>query len=142
MGAGAIKHSGEVIRVEGSKVYVRMTVGSACGSCHARAVCGAGESADKVVEVDGVVASDYQVGEIVEVALQQRSMGVRSVVYAYVIPLLVLCVLLFVPVAMGLGEGVAALMALVGVVCYYLLLYILRNRIGKTIKFIIIKQTK
>ncbi len=138
-GAGAIKHSGEVVRIEGSTVYVKMTVGSACGSCQARAVCGASELSEKIVEVKTSAASDYKVGDMVQVALLSRSMGVMSVVMAYVIPLVVLCGVLFGAIAIGLGEGLAAIVALVGVAIYYGVLYLLRDRVGKSIKFIITK---
>ncbi|MBR6760035.1 MAG: SoxR reducing system RseC family protein [Alistipes sp.] len=140
--AGAIKHSGEVIRIDGSTIYVKMTVSSACGSCQARMVCGASESADKVVEVESSDAANYQVGDKVEVALQKRSMGVRSVVLAYLIPLIVLSAVLFCSVMAGVEEGIAALIAILGVGCYYVALYMSRNKIGKTVKFIITKQTK
>ena len=140
--AGVIKHSGEVIRIEGSTIYVKMTVSSACGSCQARMVCGASESADKVVEVDSSDAANYQVGDKVEVALQKRSMGVRSVVLAYLIPLIVLSAVLFCSVMAGVEEGIAALIAILGVGGYYVALYMSRNKIGKTVKFIITKQTK
>lgn len=140
--AGVIKHSGEVIRIDGSTIYVKMTVSSACGSCQARMVCGASESADKVVEVESSDAANYQVGDKVEVALQKRSMGVRSVVLAYLIPLIVLSVVLFCSVMAGVEEGIAALIAILGVGCYYVALYMSRNKIGKTVKFIITKQTK
>lgn len=140
--AGAIKHSGEVVRIEGSTVYVKMTVSSACGSCQARVVCGAAETAEKIVEVEDSQAADYKVGDKVEVALQKRSMGVRSVVLAYLIPLVVLSVLLLGGVTIGVEEGIAALIAILGVGCYYVVLYMSRNKIGKTVKFIITKQTK
>ena len=140
--AGAIKHSGEVIRIEGSTILVKMTVSSACGSCQARMVCGASESADKVVEVESPDAAMFQVGDKVEVALQKRSMGVRSVVLAYLMPLIVLSVVLFGGIMAGVEQGLAALIAILGVGCYYLGLYMLRNKIGKTVKFIITKQTK
>ena len=140
--AGVIKHSGVVVRIEGDKIFVKMTVGSACGSCQARMVCGASESVEKIVEVENPMASEYHVGEEVEVALQKRSMGIKSVVVAYLIPLLVLSVILFGSVFFGVGEGIAAFASLVAVGGYYILLYILRDKIGKTVKFIITKQTK
>ena len=137
-----IKHSGEVVRIECNAVYVKMTVNSACSGCHAKAVCGVDESQDKIVEVCDVVASDYSVGEAVEVALQSNSMGTKAVVLTYVVPFFVLTLLLVVAYAVGVSEGVSALIALGGVVVYYLALYALRNKIKNTIKFIIIKQIK
>ncbi|UKI17899.1 MAG: SoxR reducing system RseC family protein [Bacteroidales bacterium] len=86
MDSAEIKHRGEVIRTEGMTVYVRMKVESACSACHARRVCGVGESADKVVEVETPSAAEYRAGDEVEVALQRRGMGAESVVLAYVAP--------------------------------------------------------
>ena len=137
-----IKHSGEVVRIGRDTVYVRMTVGSACSGCHAKAVCGVDESAEKIVEISGVEAAEYSVGEVVEVALQSNSMGAMAVVLTYVVPFFVLALLLVGSTVVGLSEGAAALVALGGVVVYYLVLYLVRERVKKTIKFIIIKQTK
>ncbi len=137
-----IKHSGEVVRIERDVVYVRMTVNSACSGCHAKSVCGVDESAEKIVEVCDVVATDYSVGEAVEVALQNNSMGAKAVVVTYVVPFFVLALLLVVASVAGASEGLAALVALGGVVVYYALVYMLRQRIKQTIKFIIIKQSK
>ena len=104
--------------------------------------CGVDESAEKIVEISGVEAAEYSVGEVVEVALQSNSMGAMAVVLTYVVPFFVLALVLVAASAMGLGEGIAALAALGSVVVYYLVLYGLRDRVKQTIKFIIIKQTK
>ena len=138
----AVKHCGEVVRIDGHSVFVRMTVSSACSACHAKGVCGASEKTDKVVEVETAAATDFQVGDSVEVALMQRDMGSTSVVLAYVVPFLVLAAVLVGAILMGASEGMAALSALVGVALWYVVLYMLRDKIKNKIKFIIIKQTK
>ena len=119
-----------------------MKVESACSACHARRVCGVGESADKVVEVETPSAAEYRAGDEVEVALQRRGMGAESVVLAYVAPFFVLMVLLVALVSAGAGEGTAAAAAIGGVVLYYGVLYLLRDKIRKKIKFTITKLTK
>ena len=133
MDSAEIKHRGEVIRTEGMTVYVRMKVESACSACHARRVCGVGESADKVVEVETPSAAEYRAGDEAEV---------ESVVLAYVAPFFVLMVLLVALVSAGAGEGTAAAAAIGGVVLYYGVLYLLRDKIREKIKFTITKQTK
>jgi sigma-E factor negative regulatory protein RseC len=137
-----IKHSGEVVRIERNVVYVKMTVNSACSGCHAKAVCGVGESEDKVVEVETSLASEYNIGESVEVALQSDTMGAKAVILTYVVPFFVLSLLLVAAVVGGLGEGLAVVAALAGVVVYYGVLYLLRDKIKNRIKFIIIRQAK
>jgi sigma-E factor negative regulatory protein RseC len=138
----AVKHCGEVIRIEGNSVFVRMTVNSACSACHAKGVCGVSESTEKIVEVETASAADFNIGECVEVALLSDSMGAKSVVLAYVVPFLVLTLMLVGSLMMGAGEGVAVLSALGGVAIYYVVLHLLRDKVKNKIKFIIIKQTK
>ena len=142
MSVSNIKHCGEVVRVSDNKVWVRMTVNSACSECHARAVCGVDESKDKVVEVKTSDAATYVVGERVEVALANRSMGAKSVFLAYVVPFFVLLLVLVVLTVFGASEGVAALSAIAGVGLYYVVLWRMNGKVEKTIKFIITKQTK
>lgn len=142
MATTPIKHSGEVIRVEGNKVYVRMIVDSACSGCHARAVCGVDESKDKVVEVVTMSANEYSVGDNVDVALRQKSMGAISVLLAYVVPFFILTLLLVGVLAMGGSEHVAAFLALAGVALYYVGLWTLRDKVKNKIEFTITKQTK
>jgi sigma-E factor negative regulatory protein RseC len=142
MSVANIKHCGEVVRVAEDKVWVRMTVNSACSGCHARAVCGVDESKDKIVEVATSDAAAYSVGESVEVALESRSVGAKSVFLAYVVPFFVLLIVLVGLTVFGVSEGVAALSAIVGVGLYYVVLWLMNSKIEKTIKFIITKQTK
>ena len=142
MAATPIKHSGEVIRTESGRVYVRMSVDSACSGCHARMVCGVDESKDRVVEVATPMAHDYQVGDCVEVALRQKSMGTISVVLAYVVPFFVLTLLLVGLSALGVSEAAAAGVALAGVALYYVVLWLMRDRVKSRIEFTITKQTK
>lgn len=123
-------------------MYVRMKVESACSACHARGVCGVGESADKVVEVETPDAASYRAGEEVVVSLQRKSMVAESVLLAYAAPFFVLMVLLVSLLAAGAGEGAAALSAIGGVLLYYGVLYLLRDKLRKEIKFTITKQTK
>ena len=142
MSVANIKHCGEVVRVAEDKVWVRMTVNSACSGCHARAVCGVDESKDKIVEVATSDAAAYSVGESVEVALESRSVGAKSVFLAYVVPFFVLLIVLVGLTVFGVSEGVAALSAIVGVGLYYVVLWLMNSKIEKTIKFIITKQAK
>ena len=137
-----VKHLGEVIRIEGDVVAVRMRVNSACSACHAKGVCGVSEQTDKIVEVETADASMYKVGDSVEVALLQRDMGSKSVILAYVVPFFVLTLALVGALLLGASEGVAVLSALVGVALWYGVLYLMRDKVKNRIKFIIIKQTK
>ena len=68
MASGIIEHEGIVSRVEGDRVYVKITSQSACGTCKAREACGLAEAQEKIVEVTTPGAQQhYTAGESVTV---------------------------------------------------------------------------
>ena len=85
-------------------------------------------------------AAEYSVGESVVVALQRQSMALVSVVWGYVVPLVVLLVVLFGSVALGLSDGIAALSTILAVVIYYVGLYVARRVFERKIEFTIFKE--
>ena len=84
MASGIIEHEGIVSRVEGDRVYVKITSQSACGTCKAREACGLAEAQEKIVEVTTPGAQQhYTAGESVTVGVR-RSAGAVAVILAYV----------------------------------------------------------
>ena len=133
-----IDHAGRVERVEGDKVFVVIVSNSACGTCQARKACGLSETSEKIVEVATADAARYAAGDEVVVSVRKH-MGLRAVLLAYVMPLLVLLCVLAAIEAAGAGDGAAALGALAGVGVYYALLRLLSGRIAQQIRFTIHK---
>ena len=112
---------------------------SACGSCHARGLCGLGDSKTKVVEVPTRGWDSYEVGDEVDVTLK-ASMGHKAVWLAYVLPLLVLVCALLVLTAAGVQELYAGLGGLGAVAVWYLLLWLFRSRLKNEYVFNINKK--
>ena len=136
---GHIDHSGRIERIDGNRLYVAIVSNSACGSCRARKACGVSESAEKIVEVETADAAEYSVGEEVTVSVR-RNVGLRAVLFAYTIPLVVLVALLAGLKAAGCSDGASAAASLVGVTVYYLILWLLRGRMAEKIRFLISKK--
>ncbi len=134
-----LQHKGVVERIEHGKVVVAVKPESACAGCHAKGVCGErGEKREIVVET--AYAEDYAVGERVIVALEHNRMGVISVVWSYVVPLVVLLAVLFGVNALGYEDIVAAISSMAAIVLYYVGLYLARRMFDRKIKFTIIKE--
>ena len=74
------------------------------------------------------------------VALLKNRMGYSSVIWAYVLPLVLLMVVLLGSNALGASEGLSALLSIVSIVIYYVVLYIMRRRFDRMIEFTIIKE--
>lgn len=137
--ANQLQHRGVVERVVGDEVIVSVMPESACAGCHAKGVCG--ERGDKrEIVVKTPYANEFRPGERVVVALEHNRMGVVSVVWSYVVPLVVLLAVLFGAKACGMGDGVAAVSSMVAMSLYYVLLYLMRKMFDRMIKFTIIKE--
>ena len=137
--SSTLQHRGVVTRVEAQTVVVSVVAQSACAGCHAKGICGE-SGAERVIVVKTSNASEYSVGESVVVALQRQSMALVSVVWGYVVPLVVLLAVLFGSVSLGLSDGIAALSTILAVVIYYVGLYIARRVFERKIEFTIFKE--
>ena len=112
---------------------------SACGSCHAKGLCGVGEQKVKQVTVPTPVSPFYEVGEEVYVDLK-ASMGHKAVWIAYALPLVVLLAVLGILLKAGAGELAAGLGGIAAVAVYYLCIWLLRDRLRDQYIFTIRKK--
>jgi sigma-E factor negative regulatory protein RseC len=132
-----ISHQGVVDSIDGQNVIVRITQSSACGGCQARNICHAAESKDKMVEVVCANAENLKVGQSVTVA-GAESLGIKAVVFAFGLPLLLLMAALITTLRLTADEKVSALVSLGILVPYYIALLLMRNRIKRDFIFRII----
>lgn len=137
--ADIIKHRGIVEKIDGSHVVVRIVQTSACSACSAKGLCNASESKEKQIDVYEVNPA-YRIGEEV-VLCGTTSMGMKAVFLAFGIPVLLLLAALFVTMRITDGDALlAAAVALLAVVPYYVVLYLMKDKMNKTFSFVIEKQ--
>ena len=137
--ADVIKHRGIVEKIDGSHVVVRIVQTSACSACSAKGLCNASESKEKQIDVYEVNPA-YRIGEEV-VLCGSTSMGMKAVFLAFGIPVLLLLAALFVTMRITDGDALlAAAVALLAVVPYYVVIYLMKDKMNKTFSFVIEKQ--
>ena len=137
--ADIIKHRGIVEKVDGSHIVVRIVQTSACSSCSAKGLCNASESKEKQIDVYESNPS-YQVGEEVMVC-GTTSMGMRAVLLAFGVPLLILVLALGVSMKLtGEDALLSSGIALVSVVPYYIGIYFCKDKLNRTFSFTIEKK--
>ena len=137
--SSSLQHRGTVESVTNDTVIVSVMPESACAGCHAKSICGEhGEKREIVVKTP--YAAEYTPGERVIVALEHNRMGLISVVWSYVLPLIILVGVLFGARAFGVEDGIAALSSMAAITLYYVALYLMRKKFDKKIKFTIIKD--
>ena len=137
--SSALQHRGVVTSVDADAVTVSVMAESACAGCHAKGICGE-SGAERIIRVVTPDASAYSVDDRVVVALKRQSMAMSSVVWGYIVPLVVLLVALFGSVALGFSDGVAAIASIVSVAIYYAGLYMTRKIFERKIEFTIFKE--
>ena len=139
MAQETVSHSGKVVAADPQFITVEIVSESACGSCHAKSLCGLGEQKVKQVTVATPVSEFYEIGEEVYVDLK-ASMGHKAVWIAYALPLVVLLAVILVLLQAGVGEGVAGLGGIVAVALYYFCIWLLRDRLRDQYVFTIRKK--
>lgn len=133
-----ITHDGVVIKTDGQKVHVQIVSHSACSGCHARGACTASDSKEKVIiaESEGV---QYNIGDRVTI-IGSNSAAWYAVRLAFIYPIIASFAVLFGMIAITADEVLACLVCLAVLGVYYLLLFLLRNKIEH--KFIFTLQRK
>ena len=136
--SAAIQHEGKIVRIDQTVTEVEIMASSACGSCHAKSLCGVSESVSKIITVPTDPYETYSVGETVKVCVRQ-SMGLKAVWISYTIPLIVLMSFILGLHALGVGELLTAVGAIAAVGLYYLIIYLCRNSLASECVFTIKK---
>lgn len=136
-GQHLIDHQGIIDHIEGDVAHVKIDSESACAACHAKGVCGAADQEEKYLDIP-LRGEEYTQGESVRVQVA-RHLGMKAVALGYIYPFLILMVILIVALSAGIEELKSGAIALLSLVPYYLVLYLLRKRIEKTFTFSIKK---
>jgi len=131
-----ITHKGRIVGITPEITTIEIISESACSACHAKGLCGMGESGKKLVEVRTSAWTPRQIGDEVEVALR-KAMGYKAVFIAYGMPLIVLVTVLSVLNGLGLGELVAGLGAIGAVILCYLGIFLYRDKLKTEYAFYI-----
>ncbi len=129
-----MEHEAEIVEIcaEEGRIEAEMIVNSACGGCKAKEICGKSESQRRKVTIYNDHTELYQVGQQITVYIEEV-MGIKAVVYSYIVPFVLMLVALF--ATTSLGELVSGVSALATCALYYVVLAFFRKRLDKVIVF-------
>ncbi len=138
MSRKGFSHSAEVVSIgENNLVEVMIVSATACEGCHAKGSCGASgdeQGRQRVVSVVSELAPSLVVGERVELSVKY-SVGAFAIFVAYVIPLTLFVSSIGVALALGVDDGLAALVGFGVASIYYCGVYFLRRETEQVVKF-------
>ncbi len=129
-----IRHEGVIEAIGKAHVQVRIVQSSACAACKLAAHCNASETKEKHVDVYDVNSSHYRVGQAVTLSTTSH-IGLMASLYAYGVPLVLMVATIIIVAMLTANEVMAAGIGLLVLLPYYLLLYLLRGKIGRQVYF-------
>lgn len=132
-----IKHSGKIVDITPQNICVEIISKDACSSCHAAGLCSMSEVKKKLIDVPSEIG--YEIGEEVWVLLK-RTMGLKAVWIAYVLPLILVIITILSLSALHVAELTCGLASIGVMALYYLAIYCLRNKLKNEYTFYIKKK--
>ncbi len=128
-----VEHLGNVTEVTSNNIRISITSYSACSACHAKTACSMSETVEKIL--DYIPSNQkFMVGEQVKVILKQ-TVGFKAAILAYIVPFLILLSALIVLKSIHFSDGHAGLISILLLAPYYIMLYLIKNKLTKTFSF-------
>jgi len=133
-----IQHKGIVQEILNDHLEIMIISESACSSCKSKKVCSISEIKEKLICIE-TNDKTYKIGDNVTVFLEEK-MGAIAVVFAYVLPFVLMISILIACYLLKLSEPVMGGAVIVSLTVYYIALYLFRNQFDKRMSFRVEKQ--
>lgn len=131
-GSSVIEHDAIVKESGDDLLRVAVRAGSACKGCHAEGYCNPSGQQEKIIDIRGSYL--LKAGEKVTVLMRLKT-GYTAVFLGYILPLIFLIITLVITSLLLLPEPLIALSSILVLALYYLVLYLLRERISRKFTF-------
>ncbi|MBQ5688957.1 MAG: SoxR reducing system RseC family protein [Bacteroidales bacterium] len=129
-----ISHEGIVTSIDDNNVEVKILSKSACASCNIKGACNMSEMKEKIININTPKANDFQIGQNVMVSMGLGQAN-KAVVFAYVIPTIILFSMIFILNHFKIEEGINALISISSLVPYYLILFLFRDKMKRKFEY-------
>ena len=129
-----ISHEGIITAIDDNNVEVKILSKSACASCTIKGACNMSEMKEKIININTPKANDFQIGQNVMVSMGLGQAN-KAVVFAYVIPTIILFSMIFILNHFKIEEGINALISISSLVPYYLILFLFRDKMKRKFEY-------
>ena len=129
-----ISHEGIITAINDNNVEVKILSKSACASCNIKGACNMSEMKEKIININTPKANDFQIGQNVMVSMGLGQAN-KAVVFAYVIPTIILFSMIFILNHFKIEEGINALISISSLAPYYLILFLFRDKMKRKFEY-------
>jgi sigma-E factor negative regulatory protein RseC len=134
-----IVHEGYIEQVGENFVMVRIMSMSACSACHAKGACTTADTQDKLIRIN-CEGNQYKKGQMVTITGKSEQ-GFKAVLYAYVIPSVLVLTTLIALYSITNNEAIAGIGSLIVLAPYFGIIVMLRKKLENTFSFTINQQS-
>lgn len=129
-----ISHEGIITSINEDEVQVKILSKSSCGSCNIKGACNMSEMQEKIITIPTPKDKNLSIGQEVKISMGLGQAN-RAVIFAYVIPLIILVAMIFILSTLKIEEGLNALISIGTLIPYYMILFLFRNRLKRKFKY-------
>ena len=129
-----ISHEGIITSIDDNNVEVKILSKSACASCNIKGACNMSEMKEKVIVIPRPKDKDLSMGQEVTVSMGLGQAN-KAVIFAYVIPTIILFSMMFILNHFKIEEGINALISIGSLIPYYLILFLFKDKIKRKFEY-------
>lgn len=129
-----IEHTGNIIKTESDRVFVSIYSKSVCAKCDVRGSCNSlSGTSEKIFEINVKKDHNYIPGQNVRLSISS-STGHKSVLIAFLLPLILLITGMVISDLLFHREGITAMTAIAVLILYFSILTLFKNKLSKSFK--------
>ena len=129
-----VSHEGIITSINEDEVQVKILSRSGCVSCNIKSACNMSEMQEKIITIPAPKDKNLSIGQEVKISMGLGQAN-RAVIFAYVIPLIILVAMIFILSTLKIEEGLNALISIGTLIPYYLILFLFRNRLKRKFEY-------
>jgi sigma-E factor negative regulatory protein RseC len=129
-----ISHEGIITAIDDNKVEVKILSKSACASCNIKGACNMSEMKEKIIVIPRPEDKEFSVGQNVNISMGLGQAN-KAVIFAYVIPTIILFSMIFILNYFKIEEGINALISIGSLIPYYLILFLFKDKIKRKFEY-------
>ena len=129
-----VSHEGIVTEIDNNNIQIKILSKSACASCNIKTACNMSEMQEKIITIAAPKDKDLSVGQEVEISIALGQAN-KAVIFAYVIPSIILISMIFILNGFKIDEGLNALISIGSLIPYYLILFLFKDKIKRNFEY-------
>ena len=129
-----VSHEGIVTEIDNNNIRIKILSKSACASCNIKTACNMSEMQEKIITIAAPKDKELSVGQEVKVSIALGQAN-KAVIFAYVIPSIILISMIFILNGFKIDEGINALISIGSLIPYYLILFLFKDKIKRNFEY-------